>query len=1040
MTAGNLTTLGDGPVAVTATQTDAAGNESLASTPINLTFVPPSAPGISLSSSASNPINFAEATSPLGLIDVTGDAGATINIVFTGVNGSVPVAVSGPSGVATLTAGNLTTLGDGPVAVTATQTDAAGYESLASTPLNLTFVPPSAPGISLSSSAADPISFAEATSPLGLIDVTGETGTTINVVFISVNGSVPVSVSGPSGIATLTAGNLTTLGDGPVAVTATQTDAAGYESLVSTTINLELDSTPPEVIGFASDKPAGHYKSGETFNLTASLSEQVTAGQNFIVKLNTDATVLFTAPADGLFLEATYTVVGNHNANPLAVTSILSAGTTEDDAGNALSTQLPAQSTFTGIVIDTIAPDQAVLSLLATDPLSADEAVASTGFATVRGEAGATIVVTIANTTGQTVQRTLLGDGTDQLISLTLAELPILGEGLMTISASQNDEAGNAQTAPVASTPFTLDTTPPSALALAFGAGIADGATAAEATQVTGVARLTGEAGASVTITITDGMGNQVVLDPIIATGAEQAVRKTLTDLSQLIDGAIIVSAVQTDAAGNTNAIPIELIFTLDRVAPIAPLASLVSGMTTPLTYAEATSTNGVVNVQGESGSAVVVVFQGQNGTLSRNLTGTGSNEAIVLSDNDVTTILGEGAVTVTATQTDQAGNASSAGTLALELDLTAPEVDSLYLDVSSGSYGPGAVIPVVGTLSEPAVEDQILNVILNVLDGVTPVVVPVTVQANGTAIEGTYVVQAGHNTDDLTIDGHTNDHPSNNPVTDLAGNLLLDSSSNSSSNLKTLGGGSAGVLSTGIIIDTIPPEITEWLPTADTYIDGDDVPIQVRISEPALLGTTISVRPNTLGASRDSIELTLDSSDSTNTLYTGTYTVAFGESTQGASLTVTVDPSTTLTDLAGNALVIPSEAATQTDVIIDGSVTLAAEMDWGPNPGNGYSHVLIELSTGVTGMDIGAFQLEHNGRTISLRDASVIATDTSNYILVLPPRIASMSGDGTFIISIFSEDILSEDDDQIGIDNPLEGELDLPDPGMNTNNQGWSR
>jgi hypothetical protein len=382
-------------------------------------------------------------------------------------------------------------------------------------------------------------------------------------------------------------------------------------------------------------------------------------------------------------------------------------------------------------------------------------------------------------------------------------------------------------------------------------------------------------------------------------------------------------------------------------------------------------------------------------------------------------------------------GNPSAAASLNLTFDQTAPEVDSLYLDVSSGSYGPLAVIPVVGTLSEPAVEDQILNVILNVLDvGGSPVVVPVTVQANGEDIYGEYIVQVGHNTDDLTIDAHTNDHPSG-PVTDLAGNELLDSSSNSSSNLKTLGGGSAGALSTGIIIDTIPPEITEWLPTADTYYDGDDVPIQVRISEPAMPGTTISVRPNTLGTDRDAIELERDDNDPT--LFTGMYTVALGESTQGADLIVTVDPSTTLTDLAGNVLVIPSPA-TQTGVIIDGSITLAAEMDWGPNPGNGHSHVLIELSTGVTGMNIGAFTLEHNGRTISLRDASLVATDSSNYILVLPPRIASMSGDGTFHIAIFSEDIRAEDDDTVGIDNPLEDTVDLPDPGMNTNNQGYSR
>ena len=255
---------------------------------------------------------------------------------------------------------------------------------------------------------------------------------------------------------------------------------------------------------------------------------------------------------------------------------------------------------------------------------------------------------------------------------------------------------------------------------------------------------------------------------------------------------------------------------------------------------------------------------------------------------------------------------------------------------------------------------------------------------------------------------------------------------------MKTLGGGSAGVLSTGIIIDTIPPEITEWLPTAGTYYDGDDVLIQVRISEAAMPGTTISVRPNTLGASRDSIELTLDSSDPAKTLFTGAYTVALGESTQGADLIVTVDPSTTLTDLAGNALVIPIPA-TQTGVIIDGSVTLAAEMEWGPNPGNGYSTVSIELSTGVTGMNLGAFELTHNGRTISLRGASLVETDTSNYVLVLPPRIASMTGDG-FIIAIFSSDILSIAEPYTGLENPLEGDLVLPDPGMNTNNQGWSR
>ena len=57
------------------------GNGNTAATPASILVDTdaPSAPGISLSSSATGPIiNFAEATSPLGLIDVTGDAGATI--------------------------------------------------------------------------------------------------------------------------------------------------------------------------------------------------------------------------------------------------------------------------------------------------------------------------------------------------------------------------------------------------------------------------------------------------------------------------------------------------------------------------------------------------------------------------------------------------------------------------------------------------------------------------------------------------------------------------------------------------------------------------------------------------------------------------------------------------------------------------------------------------------------------------------------------------------------------------------------------------
>ena len=232
--------------------------------------------------------------------------------------------------------------------------------------------------------------------------------------------------------------------------------------------------------------------------------------------MNTGSSVEFTTSAGGLTLTGTYTVAGTHNADPLAIDSIISSGSVADTSGNPLSTDLPTQITFDGIEIDTIAPQPATLSLVVTDPVSAAEAVAPTGFATVQGEAGASIVVTITGTNG-TLTRTLLGTGSAQALSLTEAELPTLGEGLVTLTAVQTDAAGNRQITPDSEITFTLDTTPPSPLALSLGAGVAGGATAAEATQATGKS-LTGEAGASITVTVTDSAGTQHVLNPIIGT------------------------------------------------------------------------------------------------------------------------------------------------------------------------------------------------------------------------------------------------------------------------------------------------------------------------------------------------------------------------------------------------------------------------------------------------------------------------------------------------------------------------------------------
>ena len=326
----------------------------------------------------------------------------------------------------------------------------------------------------------------------------------------------------------------------------------------------------------------------------------------------------------------------------------------------------------------------------------------------------------------------------------------------------------------------------------------------------------------------------------------------------------------------------------------------------------------------------------------------------------------------------------------------------------------------------------------LNVLeaDNVTPVVVDVTVAANGTDLAGAYVVQSGHNKDDLSINSFTNDHPSN-PVTDVAGNPLLDSSSNNSSNQKSSASSSGfvGGQSSGIVVDTVAPEVIEWITTEGTYVVDDTVQIQLRVNEPAAAGSTINVRTNTLGIFRQDIVLNLDANDPT--LFTGQYTVALGERADELVLSVA---SANTTDRAGNSLNLGSIASgNQSGRVIRGSISLGDSengMQWGPDHEDGSPSVLINLSTGVTGLDIGAITVNINGRTISLRDASVSQTSNTNYILRLPSRIASLGGG--FTITIWSSDIRSILDPDVGLDDAIE--FTLPDAGMNTDSETGSR
>lgn len=153
--------------------------------------------------------------------------------------------------------------------------------------------------------------------------------------------------------------------------------------------------------------------------------------------------------------------------------------------------------------------------------------------------------------------------------------------------------------------------------------------------------------------------------------------------------GTVAVAAgVFNDAAGNGNlAGQLTPAIAIDTAAPAAPALALGSGVGDGATAAEATAPAGVVTVTGESGAAITVSFTRGLATVTKNLVGTGGPQGVVLTAGDLAT-LGDGPVTVSATQTDVAGNPQAAGpaTVGFTLDTAAAGVAAVTSPVANGT------------------------------------------------------------------------------------------------------------------------------------------------------------------------------------------------------------------------------------------------------------------------------------------------------------------------------------------------------------------
>jgi hypothetical protein len=347
-------------------------------------------------------------------------------------------------------------------------------------------------------------------------------------------------------------------------------------------------------------------------------------------------------------------------------------------------------------ILDTVAPAAAGLvfedavqaAIDEEDPVSKSLALQPAGVVLVNGEPGATIIVTFMTDAvdGMAVLRmiTVPVDHDGDPIPVTLDEndlADLVGTGTVaeiTVSAEQTDAAGNLQDTPTAPLTFTLDVRP-SRPVLTLGTGVADGATAAEATQPGGVVLVRGEVGFVITVTIErlDGNGDLITaITPIVlnATGTDQPIVLTPVDLATLRDGTVTVTATQSD--GQFTSDPRAITFVLDTQAPNPVSLAFVAGVNTDGKIDRLEALNGFITVAGEADATITVTFTkaGVADVVVTLSPATGGPETVALTPQQLRD-LGDGQVTVTATQTDKAGNPQSALTppLTFELETTLP-------------------------------------------------------------------------------------------------------------------------------------------------------------------------------------------------------------------------------------------------------------------------------------------------------------------------------------------------------------------------------
>lgn len=618
------------------------------------------------------------------IMNGTGEPGATITIFDNGT--PLGTAQVGENGSWTFPVPR--NLSEGSHNLTVSATDPAGNTSAVSAPWTIV-VDITPPAIPVLTSVVDDqpgitgnlVSGQLTNDATPTLNGRGEAGATINVYLDGNPASIGTTTVNSDGTWSFTL--QTPLANGSHTFTLSATDPAGNSSAVSSGFVLTIDATPPAapVIASVADNTApvtGIVPNGGSTNETRpTLSGTGEAGATISIYNGSALVGTAQVQANGSWSFTPSTSLGAGIWNLTA--------TATDAAGNT-----SAASEIRSFTIDTTAPAAPVIDTVydGTGPITGN---LSSG--QITDEARPVISGTReANTTIRLYDNgTLLAEiPADNSSSWRYTPDASLATGNHVITVIAVDAAGNVS--PVSdSVNFVVDTTPPLTPVItsvsddqAPGLGtIANGQNTNDPTPT-----FSGTAEAGATITLYEN-------GTVIGTTTAQPDGAWSVSTSTLASGTHVITAVATDAAGNSSPNSTAFTLTVDTTAPQTPILTSVvddvaGGVTGNLANGQITNDNRpTLNGTAEAGS-VISIYDGNTllGVTSANAGGAWSFTP--------TTGLNDGTRILTVTATDPAGNvspATSGFTIVVDtLAPTVPLITSIVDDVpnNTGAIGNG--------------------------------------------------------------------------------------------------------------------------------------------------------------------------------------------------------------------------------------------------------------------------------------------------------------------------------------------------------------